>query len=639
MHRCLQIEEVLRIIFTNVDGYEYDARIPCPARVKRRRASSLRALASLARTCKTFKEPALKVLWRDIPDPYILIRYLMPEGLLRFDNEQYLLCFTQEPSESAWRRLDPYIPLIQIIGTTTPYDPPEPTPGRKVAPSPRIIRGLDPDSVLKPLELYLARRAQNPEVLFPNLVHVVYRAVWIHELYSRLLLSPQVQYLQFPMTSFASHWCLGEVRTFRCSMPLETYYPLLDHVPLAIMKMRGLHTIWLNSLLLDSVLLSHLGRLPTLTALALELRDDEAYPSRAVLDYKPFRGVRELFVSTSDAYYPSSFLAHIDPDALEAMTICSDVVHAEADDSAEIIYSVLAPLSPACRPTRVSVLLTEVEERLFADSLLTSPMFRPNSPQTIPWSPLQHDPSNEGDTDSDLHPAYTLEPESEYLFERPGSELPGLDDSEHRLWSVLSITSLQTFEVAIAVVFQLDDVFMSTLARCLPNLQTLTLVPSLRGPFTFEVDSSRTYQSLPHLDGLLNLVWSCLELKTLKIAVRGTFSDAWLADFWGMMEMLDQHSARAQVRTLELWTTALDERIPDACYARFLIRAFSFVRRVRVVMASNYTAGYSDEQCPRPHISRNLACKRWKTILAAFFVLRGLGVKSGVAETLRWSVE
>ena len=57
MHHCLKIEEILAEIFQYISSEPCSYRAPSPAA----------ALASLARTCKTFTGPATDVLWHTQP--------------------------------------------------------------------------------------------------------------------------------------------------------------------------------------------------------------------------------------------------------------------------------------------------------------------------------------------------------------------------------------------------------------------------------------------------------------------------------------------------------------------------------------------------------------------------------------------
>ncbi|KAI0356922.1 hypothetical protein OH77DRAFT_1519843 [Trametes cingulata] len=201
MDHCLQIDEIVSVICSNLDGHDYDSQIRYPTRIRSRKGSSLRALAALARTCRALQEPALDVLWREIPDLFILVKHLMPAELLRFDDASRTVFFTRLPSDAEWKRLDPYVPRIRAVGIPVP--------------SGTIRRVLDAGSVLQPLESYLMRRAIDGDVLFPDLTHVVYQPYWTDPLYSRLLLHPRVRVLQLPTVAFTDFDDWASVLTFR----------------------------------------------------------------------------------------------------------------------------------------------------------------------------------------------------------------------------------------------------------------------------------------------------------------------------------------------------------------------------------------------------------------------------------------
>jgi len=68
MHICLLPTETLFCIFTSIfEAYVYRS-----------------TLAALARTCRTFKEPALDILWKDLSgfEPFILC---LPESVRKRD--------------------------------------------------------------------------------------------------------------------------------------------------------------------------------------------------------------------------------------------------------------------------------------------------------------------------------------------------------------------------------------------------------------------------------------------------------------------------------------------------------------------------------------------------------------------------
>ena len=72
MHRALQIPEILSDIFYHCSPQGLDQH-PCKASID---------LSALARTCRTFKEPALDVLWRVLTGSSPLARSL-PEAFRR----------------------------------------------------------------------------------------------------------------------------------------------------------------------------------------------------------------------------------------------------------------------------------------------------------------------------------------------------------------------------------------------------------------------------------------------------------------------------------------------------------------------------------------------------------------------------
>ena len=208
MHACLYITEVIGEIFRSLDEYAYDEAIPTV--VIHRNEACLRALAALARTCKTFQEPALNVLWRDIPDFFVLLRSFLPGNLLRYDEASYTLVsihflvtidiievscqqhLTARPDEHAWRRLDPYVKKVRAVGLALPY-------------SGTLYRQIDAESALYPLEEYLLheKSALSRGQPFPNLTRVVFRHTWEDEAYCRLLLTPCLQVLHLPLVLFS----------------------------------------------------------------------------------------------------------------------------------------------------------------------------------------------------------------------------------------------------------------------------------------------------------------------------------------------------------------------------------------------------------------------------------------------------
>lgn len=89
MHECLCIDDIMRVVFGFVDEHEYDSTQGLYVRQEH----SLRMLAALSRTCHTFKDPALDVLWREIPDLYVLIKSHIPSHFLEIKKSNLVRMF------------------------------------------------------------------------------------------------------------------------------------------------------------------------------------------------------------------------------------------------------------------------------------------------------------------------------------------------------------------------------------------------------------------------------------------------------------------------------------------------------------------------------------------------------------------
>lgn len=105
MHRCLQIQELLSIIFQYVD-------VP-------RKADffSPDFLARLARTCKAFQDPALDILWYSQDTLLPLLKCLPPDAWAWKEGK---FSITRDLVASDYKRIDFYSPRIQFFGRPYP---------------------------------------------------------------------------------------------------------------------------------------------------------------------------------------------------------------------------------------------------------------------------------------------------------------------------------------------------------------------------------------------------------------------------------------------------------------------------------------------------------------------------------------
>ncbi|KAI0372460.1 hypothetical protein BV20DRAFT_72560 [Pilatotrama ljubarskyi] len=160
------------------------------------------------------------------------------------------------------------------------------------------FRALDAESILRPLVTHLSNGATESDVLFPRLVHVVYHPSWTHELYSRLLLNPQLRELRLPTVAFTdvSDWSFGPNISHH-SYPVMTKHigRLAYHIVPAVRRMHDFRAVWTKATLWDSDTLDYLGSLPNLTAFALESGWGAImYPPRAELKQRAFPAVTQL---------------------------------------------------------------------------------------------------------------------------------------------------------------------------------------------------------------------------------------------------------------------------------------------------------------------------------------------------------
>ncbi|KAJ3544150.1 hypothetical protein NM688_g5772 [Phlebia brevispora] len=128
MHRCLSIEEILRIIFAHVrsNGLEWAEvtrrlRQGRPLTLEGLSRLEFRTVLSLALTCRTFKEPALDLLWKEQWGLRNLIA-LLPRDLWAMStvNGRIDMDFRRAPVATDWTRFDHYARRVKWLHLTPP---------------------------------------------------------------------------------------------------------------------------------------------------------------------------------------------------------------------------------------------------------------------------------------------------------------------------------------------------------------------------------------------------------------------------------------------------------------------------------------------------------------------------------------
>ncbi|KAI0664137.1 hypothetical protein C8Q70DRAFT_219731 [Cubamyces menziesii] len=386
-----------------------------------------------------------------------------------------------------------------------------------------------------------------------------------------------------PMYGYSSHWGPGPA-AWKAGIDVTTCFNVFQKIgPFVLPALREMHdlrTVWIKAAFLDEDTLLHLGTLPSLTTFAIENGwTSVGYPDRTKSPVKVFAPLKHLLVSIAHAQCPA-FLAYITPDLLESITIHWEYLYSDPDSSGDTLQSCLQELAHIPAPRHVAVILDKFMEQQIVDY-----------------------------ADSTVR-------------------LRGLAGSSFYLQRILQMSHIVTLEIGIDVAFQIDNKFLHHVARRLPMLDTLALVPLLKAKYSMdwsdegdeeddeeeddedaeddeEDDDDFYYRSsppLPTLDGLFDFAERCTRLRTLKIAVEGTFSTAWERD-----------STRGTncVRTIELWASALDGKISDDVFVDFLVRAFPSMDDLRVLVPTNPTRS---AEGPDSVNSSDARC-RWDAVL------------------------
>ncbi|OSD00459.1 hypothetical protein PYCCODRAFT_1426500 [Trametes coccinea BRFM310] len=516
MHQCLKIDEILAPIFAELDaGYVFDSQIIVPPRVIHPDIEALRTLAGLARTCTAFHERALDILWRDIPDLYVLIESLVPARFLRYDETKNKLYLVRDLDVVDWEKLDPYIRRIRTVGIPS-------------GPSGVPARTLDADTILRPLEAHLRRQAVDPRFPIPHLNHVIYHDFWTDACYSRILIHPRLEVLQLPMTAFTPYR-----KNHLNSDGIEGY----DHDQFWTRHAQ----LWCSW---DTTSLSHLSQLPTLTTLALEdgWNGGMVYQPRAEMTHRAFPALKHLLVSIAHADAPE-FLEYIDPSSLDAVTIYWEYLHGAASSSGEVLVGIFTSLRTLRQPRHVRVVLDESVEQMICN---------PRSSVSSPELQYLYDSGN-------------------YLA--PALSMTSLCDLEIGIDVIFQVDNewLSTLATSLP---NLESLSLVPLAKVDFSLRRFAPAESELEPDVIDDLYERwgLRRVLPTLDGLLALVEGCTRLARLKIAVESTISATTLSadGTWS--------KAKGRLRHMELWATGLDPGLADCVFAKFFTDYFPGLR-------------------------------------------------------------
>ncbi|KAJ7895396.1 hypothetical protein B0H13DRAFT_2035072 [Mycena leptocephala] len=279
MHRCLSVQELLALIFSHLDPREHSGRHSYSWR-----QPTLQDLAVLARTCGTFRGPALDHLWRS--SALVNLLRCMPADLWLVDEAGELAWKCNMHARRAiraedWNRVLAYAPRIRNLCCTS-WD-------------------CDLSGIFPVISVCL------PDRLLPNLQTLYWCPSEPSFHYIHLFLGPKITSLTFTGSSISAVSLLPAL-VLKC--------PALKEVSISVGEKQAV-SAFLRCLecvesvhveTLDHGALEHLSRLPNLTTLRLNTLPT-SYTLSPHLDRQPFAVLRKLHLGSSDIETITRFLS------------------------------------------------------------------------------------------------------------------------------------------------------------------------------------------------------------------------------------------------------------------------------------------------------------------------------------------
>ncbi|KAG2042316.1 hypothetical protein BDR03DRAFT_945032 [Suillus americanus] len=349
MHICLLPTETLLRIFTTICGdfttSIYLVSIP----------GSCATLAALARTCKTFKEPALDILWKRLDglEPLILC---LPESV-RKRNVQGKLTLNRLPFKKEWRIVCQYAQRIRFLSID------------------HMALDVIDDRFIQTLI-----SASAPTLLFSNLRTLYW---WDNRESSlpllRTLLGSTITSLELDFddwtASFARSALLASlsarcpfIREFNCMGHCEESQEILDAICEAVCGWRTLFLFKTGGL--NTQALVHLASLPSLKSLAFEPRDlNDMQPNSTPTFIYP---LNDVSISTSSPSALAQCLRHVRFLSCRSVKLSIDENDAELAYDPRDILDLIVSLSEGFSPNLEQL---EVFFDIMSEKELDNPRF------------------------------------------------------------------------------------------------------------------------------------------------------------------------------------------------------------------------------------------------------------------------
>ncbi|KAG2364644.1 hypothetical protein BDR07DRAFT_1354750 [Suillus spraguei] len=253
MHRCLRLEEILQEIFKNVD---------------------YRSLTVLARICRLFHEPALNVIYSDLPGLQPLIERL-PHDLWSTISGELIIRGPLRPQD--WEIFAGYSRRVRSLR----------------------LRWFESDA-----KLYRALLSPpNPSFLLPNLRTFTWHCLstrsaglddmiaFMRLLFSHNLVEAQLIVSEYALTAFSNLGCTSLRKLVIQSHKVAISANVTED---AICKLSALRSLTCGEVSIRA--LHHLAQFPLLNRLTIWLGDD--IPSALTLPRFPFSKLRYLTINT-----------------------------------------------------------------------------------------------------------------------------------------------------------------------------------------------------------------------------------------------------------------------------------------------------------------------------------------------------
>ncbi|KAJ7607638.1 hypothetical protein DFH06DRAFT_1066622 [Mycena polygramma] len=357
MHHCLRVAEIVAIIC-----FHLDPRVSQNARLGVSTSSGpLRNLTVLARTSKTFQEPALDLLWRR-SGLVELLTGCMPSDLWAMDivqNPTYVwrkehklrLCRPIQPSD--WDRVRLYAPRIRTL-TSGSFS-------------------VSLSGIFQALSVSL------PEMLFVNLQDLSWHHTGDDFYYIRLFLHPTLTRISFSLSSDSAASFLSLLAQ-KCPelTKLDIESRETSYTSRAVSDFVGglqrVKELSVNSL--DEDILERLSRLPTLES--LNLRTLPLWASTPCPEAPTFPVLDELWLTYPDIEPTVQFLGLCRAVPLKSFTVClTEFV------TASETHDLLAAISVGVTPSTLNFLHIDNECDHSDETDVSLYLMRPHSIQLL----------------------------------------------------------------------------------------------------------------------------------------------------------------------------------------------------------------------------------------------------------------